>query len=598
MTNRQGAPEALYAAAMEFAAEKASISYVQRKCRCSWNDAEKMLERMVREGIIATYGGRKSAALVEAQQPAPSAAGAVGEVPLPLLVRDIAADLGTTPIQVCTALAQLGFGGHSVNMAVTPRMAKSLRAHFASTTPQADSAPAEAVQRIIHLRADRERRVYVAGPMTGLPEYNFPLFNATAARLRSEGWHVENPAEHGHVDGAGWSDYLRWDISRIATCGAIYLLPGWSKSKGATLEVRIAGELGMQVLLADGAEAPQADSAPLAAPADIVVLEAALRAIHQAIDLIGEPDTERLRTVRRVLRGAVVVAEDSTAPQADSQPAPIDMVLHCPACGLQHIDASEPPVEFEPGAAQWSNPPHRSHLCHGCGHIWRPADVPTNGVAAVKTTGKADSPIAASAPAESVTAPAGGATYHLGACIVEDMLHATVMRKEPGRAGAVTVLLSEQIPVERLQDRDVIVDATPPAQAADSVTAPAGGVVAYLDIGAGGYLDLGTDLGNEALSRLPKGRHALVIAGTYGIDGYAPAQAADSVLEDAARLNWLQANSCDLRCIGVPTGGDDYDINWVVIEHYEAKPHEREIGRSYQDDPRAAIDAARKQGGA
>lgn len=68
MTNQQGAPEALYASAMEFAAEKASISYVQRKCRCSWNDAEQMLERMVREGIIATYNGRKSAALVEAQQ--------------------------------------------------------------------------------------------------------------------------------------------------------------------------------------------------------------------------------------------------------------------------------------------------------------------------------------------------------------------------------------------------------------------------------------------------------------------------------------------------------------------------------------------------
>lgn len=53
------------------------------------------------------------------------------------------------------------------------------------------------------------------------------------------------------------------------------------------------------------------------AAADTVVLEAALRAIHQAIDLIGEPDTERLRTVRRVLRGAVVVAEDCKAPQAD-----------------------------------------------------------------------------------------------------------------------------------------------------------------------------------------------------------------------------------------------------------------------------------------
>lgn len=80
------------------------------------------------------------------------------------------------------------------------------------------------------------------------------------------------------------------------------------------------------------------------------------------------------------------------------QSEPIDMVLHCPACGMQHIDAPEP--EFGPSVdgsgdmPLWSNPPHRSHLCHGCGHIWRPADVPTNGVKAVNTTGKADSPIA------------------------------------------------------------------------------------------------------------------------------------------------------------------------------------------------------------
>ena len=158
--------------------------------------------------------------------------------------------------------------------------------------PQPDSAPAEAVQRIVHLRADRERRVYVAGPMTGLPEYNFPLFNATAARLRSEGWHVENPAEHGHVDGAGWSDYLRWDISRIATCGAIYLLPGWSKSKGATLEVHIAGVLGLQVLLADGAEAPQADSvtAPVGCNNIPGMAEKALAKLKSHIDHVAHKD--------------------------------------------------------------------------------------------------------------------------------------------------------------------------------------------------------------------------------------------------------------------------------------------------------------------
>ncbi|MBJ2162910.1 DUF551 domain-containing protein [Acidovorax sp. IB03] len=54
-------------------------------------------------------------------------------------------------------------------------------------------------------------------------------------------------------------------------------------------------------------------------------------------------------------------------------------------------------------------------------------------------------------------------------------------------------------------------------------TQQAGDVVAYLDVGAGGYLDLGSELSEDALQQLPKGRHALVIAGTYGIDGYVAA---------------------------------------------------------------------------
>jgi hypothetical protein len=73
---------------------------------------------------------------------------------------------------------------------------------------------------------------------------------------------------------------------------------------------------------------------------------------------------------------------------------PIDMVLHCPKCGLQHIDAADDHPELRDLRVKpWTNPPHRSHLCHGCGHIWRPADVPTNGVRAVLTKGKDDSPI-------------------------------------------------------------------------------------------------------------------------------------------------------------------------------------------------------------
>lgn len=77
-------------------------------------------------------------------------------------------------------------------------------------------------------------------------------------------------------------------------------------------------------------------------------------------------------------------------------PQPINMVLHCPKCGEQHIDKAD---------AWWNNPPHRSHLCHGCGHIWRPADVPTNGVAAIKTHGTNDSAIAQPPQAEQAAQP-------------------------------------------------------------------------------------------------------------------------------------------------------------------------------------------------
>lgn len=62
-------------------------------------------------------------------------------------------------------------------------------------------------------------------------------------------------------------------------------------------------------------------------------------------------------------------------------PAPINMILHCPKCHVQHIDAPE---------TCWTNPPHRSHLCHACGCIWRPADIPTNGVERITTVGKDD----------------------------------------------------------------------------------------------------------------------------------------------------------------------------------------------------------------
>lgn len=93
------------------------------------------------------------------------------------------------------------------------------------------------------------QRVYVAGPMTGIPELNFPAFHRAAASLRASGYTVINPAEINPDPDAKWEQCMREDIAQLVTCDAIALLPGWQKSRGATLEQHIAKQLGMREIL-------------------------------------------------------------------------------------------------------------------------------------------------------------------------------------------------------------------------------------------------------------------------------------------------------------------------------------------------------------
>ena len=87
---------------------------------------------------------------------------------------------------------------------------------------------------------------YLSGPMTGLPKFNHPRFNAVAKILRKKGLLIINPAEQDK----GSSDkprsfYMRHDIKELLKCDGIILLAGWKSSKGALLEVSIGQELGL-----------------------------------------------------------------------------------------------------------------------------------------------------------------------------------------------------------------------------------------------------------------------------------------------------------------------------------------------------------------
>ncbi len=88
-------------------------------------------------------------------------------------------------------------------------------------------------------------RLYVAGPMTGIADFNFPAFNTAAAELRAVGYDVANPADHGQAT-KPWAYYMRLALKSMLDCDGVALLPGYSNSKGATLELHVAESLGMK----------------------------------------------------------------------------------------------------------------------------------------------------------------------------------------------------------------------------------------------------------------------------------------------------------------------------------------------------------------
>lgn len=107
---------------------------------------------------------------------------------------------------------------------------------------------------------------YIAGPMAGLPDHNFPAFDRAAALLDAAGYDPVSPADinrwHGEVlydFDAGlvtgplysWERCMRHDIAALATSDTVALLPGWQNSRGATVERQVASMLHIPAIHVD-----------------------------------------------------------------------------------------------------------------------------------------------------------------------------------------------------------------------------------------------------------------------------------------------------------------------------------------------------------
>jgi hypothetical protein len=92
-------------------------------------------------------------------------------------------------------------------------------------------------------------KLYIAGPMSGYPGYNYPAFDKAERQLSTCGYDTLNPASNPACD--SWDGYMRAAIAQVIQADGIAVLPDWQMSAGAALEVHIAHTLRVPVLSVD-----------------------------------------------------------------------------------------------------------------------------------------------------------------------------------------------------------------------------------------------------------------------------------------------------------------------------------------------------------
>lgn len=175
-----------------------------------------------------------------------------------------------------------------------------------------------------------KRIIYLAGPMSGIPRFNFPAFDDATRLLRSAGWEVRSPAE---LDGPDrewimaspdgilpsdrpWQEFLARDValvSRKDTHGVV-VLPGWEASRGANLEVCVARALGKPVYWY-APNRPERDRVELLDLGDLDHLT-----LNSSLPLPQDPDDPILD------RGEVRVVDPTTGGEKGSKPQRYDLL--------------------------------------------------------------------------------------------------------------------------------------------------------------------------------------------------------------------------------------------------------------------------------
>lgn len=104
---------------------------------------------------------------------------------------------------------------------------------------------------------DKGITYYLAGPMSGYPDFNFPAFEAAQDELVQHGVRVDSPhtldgQDSGLRGEELWKTMMRQALQMLLECDGIILLKGWTESRGALIEYNIAAGLKLPVYFLDG----------------------------------------------------------------------------------------------------------------------------------------------------------------------------------------------------------------------------------------------------------------------------------------------------------------------------------------------------------
>jgi hypothetical protein len=88
-------------------------------------------------------------------------------------------------------------------------------------------------------------KIYISGKITGDSGYREKFLDA-ADSLENAGYDPLNPAALD-IPGDDWNAAMREALNLMLKSEGVALLDGWSESKGATIEARLAQDVGIPV---------------------------------------------------------------------------------------------------------------------------------------------------------------------------------------------------------------------------------------------------------------------------------------------------------------------------------------------------------------